>query len=181
MQHSKFIQAVHSRAARIAVGPSTVRGHGHAGVCEAARDYLRTVRLSKFGTQKQKPFIEALNDATEKLRLSLPKDAQRWGLARKIMNIFLRDCAYTSYLADEYNLRRSEDFYELPLDSITAKALKNSVGRSQLPQWPGVIHVTPEVNAVYQNAAKSEAERHGIARLHLDAFWWSLKRDKLKD
>jgi hypothetical protein len=181
MEHREFIQIIHSRAARIAVGPSTVRGHGHGGVCKAARDYLRTVRLSRFGTQKQKTFIGALDDATEELKLSLPKDARKWGLARKIMNIFLRDCAYTSYLADKYNLMRSEYFYEIPLDSITAKALRKSVERGQLPQWPGVVRVTPELNAAFQQVAQTEAQRHGIARLHLDAFWWSLSRDEPED
>lgn len=178
MRDREFIHTIQSRAARIAVGPSAVRGRGHSGVSQAARDYLRTVRLSRFGTQKEKTFFRALDDATEGLRLSLPKKAQKWGLARKIMNIFLRDCVYTSYLADEYNLLRAECFFEIPLDSITVGALKKSAGRGRLPRWPGVVHVTPELSSIYQLAAQTEAEQFGIARLHLDALWWSSHRDE---
>jgi hypothetical protein len=178
MQDQEFIQTIQSRAARIAVGPSAVRGRGHGGVSKAAREYLRAVRLSRFGTHKKHIFLRALDDGTEGLRLSLPKSAQKWGLARKIINIFLRDCAYTSYLADEYNLMRAEYFFEIPLDSITARALKKSAGRGKHPSWPGVVNVTQELNSIFQVAAQTEAKQFGIARLHLDALWWASSRDK---
>jgi hypothetical protein len=177
MKDREFIHTIQSRAARIAVGPSAVRGRGHKGVSKAARDYLRTVRLARFGTIKKKSFLRALDDETEGLRLALPKKAQKWGLARKILNIFLRDCAYTSYLADEFNLLGAERYFEIPLDSITAGALKKSAGRGKLPRWPGVVNVTQEISSIFQNAAQNEADQFGVARLHLDALWWSTSRD----
>lgn len=174
---NSFNKIIQSRTARIAVGPSAVRGKGHAGVAKAAREKLKSLDLVPFGTKNAGEFEAALNKATEELKQSLPAGARRWGLARKVLNIFLRDCAYTRYLADAYRLKRADVHYELPLDSITAKALKRAAGRGALPTWPGVKHVTPELSAIYQRAAQKEAAQHGIVRMHLDALWWSFSRD----
>lgn len=174
---SNFLHIIQSRAARIAVGPSAVRGRGHTGVSKAARAHLKSVDLLRFGTKKEVEFREALDVATEKLRRALPKGTQKWGLARKVLNIFLRDCAYTTYLREAHDLSLAEEFFEIPLDSITARALKRASGRGCLPRWPGVTHVTPELSYVFQTAALRVAKEKGIARCHLDAFWWALMRD----
>ena len=93
------------------------------------------------------------------------------------LNIFLRDCVYTAYLTDRFRLEKLEPKLELPLDSITAKALKRTASRGVLPPWPGVKHLSPFTSKVFQAAAANEATRLGIARVHLDAVWWSLDRD----
>jgi hypothetical protein len=41
-----------------------------------------------------------------------------------------------------------------------------------------VRHVTPELNDQLQEAAEREAKNHGLARVHLDALWWSKNRDE---
>ena len=174
---SSFNKIIQSRTARIAVGPSAVRGKGHAGVAKAAREYLKSLDLTPFGTKDAAEFEAALNKATGELRRSLPVRARKWGLARKVLNIFLRDCVYTRFLADANQLNRADAHFELPLDSITAKALKKAAGRGALPAWPGVKHVTPAISAVFQHAAEKEATKEGIARMHLDALWWSFSRD----
>jgi|SRR5665213_196841 len=173
-----FLHIIQCRAARIAVGPSAVRGRGHAGVSKSAREHLKSVDLAPFGTKNEKRFKAALDEDTEELRCALPKKAQKWGLARKVLNIFLRDCAYTIYLTQAYHLLLAEEFFEIPLDSITATELKRVSGRGYLPRWPGVKHVTPELNAEFQRAAVGEAKKQGVARLHLDAFWWAYSRDE---
>jgi hypothetical protein len=117
-----------------------------------------------------------LDACTEELRLAFPRAAQHWGIARKAMNIFLRDCLYTAYLNDEYQLESAEEFFELPLDSITAKHLR-AVPRNQLHRFPGVRYVTPAINAAFQAVALQEGRRRGLARVHLDGLWWSVSRD----
>ena len=178
---SNFLHIIQSRAARIAVGPSAVRGRGHSGVSKAARSHLKTVDLSRFATKKEEDFRGALDAATEELRRALPKGTQKWGLARKVLNIFLRDCAYTIYLSEAYDLLLAEEFFEIPLDSITARELKRASGHGRLPRWPGVKHVTPQLSSEFQVAALSEAKKQGVARLHLDALWWAFSRDEEKN
>jgi hypothetical protein len=94
-----------------------------------------------------------------------------------VINIFLRDCLYTTYLDAAFGLRKNEPYFELPLDSITATHLKRAAGRGKLPAWPGVKHLTKSLNAEFQKAAAAEAARRGIPRIHLDAIWWSVSRD----
>ena len=176
MDHERFESIVRSRTARIAVGPSTVRGRGNKGTVAASRDYLRGMDLAPFGTADADQFAAALDRKTERLRLGLPPEAQHWGLARKVLNIYLRDCLYTAYLC-RYALQDAERLYELPLDSITSLNLRAEVGGRRLPPWPGVKYLTPDLNEVYQDAAARVAKSHGLARVHLDALWWSVSRD----
>lgn len=122
-------------------------------------------------------FTAVLDQETLRLLADLPKAARHWGIARKLLNIFLRDCLHTAHLTDRFRLKKLEPQLEVPLDSITAKALKRSAGRGSLPPWPGVKHLSPAASEVFQAAAANEATRLGIARVHLDAVWWSLDRD----
>jgi len=172
-----FLRAIQSRAARIAVGPSTVRGQGGKGVVKAGRGFLRQLNLRQFATGDPRRFNRTLDRVTESLKKALPRPARSWGLARKVLNIFLRDCLYTVYLRNAYRLGRAEHLLELPLDSITARQLKREFGRGALPGWPGVKHNTPGLSREFQDAALVIAKAKGLARIHLDAYWWSQSRD----
>lgn len=176
MKKGEFLQAIQSRVARVAVGASAVRGRGNAGTVKAARTYLRQVQLAKFGARPA-AFRIALEEETNGLLKSLPRSARHWGLARKLLNIFLRDCSYTTYLESAFRLSRAHAEFELPLDLITATQLKRASGRGTLPKWPGVKHLTPSTSAQFQEAARVIAGRKSISRLHLDAIWWSQSRD----
>lgn len=175
---SSLVSAILSRAARGAVAPSTVRGLRTKGVVEDARRALREVDIRPLATANTKRFALALDTATERVRKGLPRGAQHWGVARKVLNIFLRDVLYTRYLCDEFSMQRAEWLLEVPLDSITAKHIKQSAGRGRLPAWPGVKNVTPELSRRFQKAAAVEAADRGFARVHLDALWWSASRDE---
>jgi hypothetical protein len=177
MTPKQLLNAIQSQAARGSVGASTVRGRGNAGSADAAREFLCTIDLTTFGSGSV-AFAAALDNSTDDLRAALPHAAQHWGMARKVLNIFLRNCLYTTYLNAEFRLDRTEDSFELPLDSITALNLKRAAGRGTLPSWPGVKHLSPSLNAQFQEAAAEEAAKRGIARVHLDAVWWSVSRDR---
>ena len=43
----------------------------------------------------------------------------------------------------------------------------------ELPRWPGVKYLTPEVSEVYQAFASKVARREGLKRVHLDAYLWA--------
>lgn len=163
---------VQHRAARVAITASATRGQG-AGVVACARPFLVGLKLAPFGTADPRAFARQLDAATERLRACLPKPAASWGLARKLLNIFLRDCLYTGYLAKAHGLAAAERLLEIPLDSITAKEIRREA--PALPRWLGVRHLDPDRSAVYQEAALLIAKRHGVARVHLDAYWWGAR------
>jgi hypothetical protein len=175
ISRDEFLKALQSRAARVAVTASAVRGSGNKGIVRAARRYLGQMNLGPFGSSDAMAFAAALDSETDGLCAVLPVGARHWGVARKLLNIFLRDCFYTSYLATDFCLHSSERLLELPLDSITVKHLKRAV--EGLPRWKGVRHLSPPLSQQLQEAAGKEAERKGIARVHLDALWWSVSRD----
>ena len=176
-KRNELLSAIQSHVARIAVGPSTVRGQGVPGVVEAARSHLRSIDLRQFGCANDQQFQARLNKATDRLQSELPRAARSWGVARKVLNIFLRDSLYNFYLRNAYHLELAESSYELPLDSITARELKRGTPRGRLPAWPGVKRVTADLSERYQEVADERAVDYGVTRVHLDSFLWSASRD----
>jgi hypothetical protein len=166
-----ILRAIQHHAARAAIGSSSMRGAGSAGVVMRSREFLGDLQLRQFGTSRRNRFAASLDSATRELQQKLPKGAQRWGLARKALNLFLRNCLYTCYLREEYRLDRAEAFFEVPLDSITGKHLVVASG-GELPRWRTVRGLTPAASAQYQTFAALLAAHRGHARVHLDALWW---------
>ena len=171
-----LLRAIQHHNARAAIGSSSMRGAGSGGVVKRARAFLCDMPLGRFGTSNKSEFGCRLDDATDSLKRALPKGAQRWGLARKGLNIFLRDCLYTTYLRDEYDLALAEHFFEVPLDSITgARLVRESQGA--LSRWKTVRGLDAKTSAAYQAVAAQLAVEKGIARVHLDALWWGERED----
>jgi len=175
MSDADLVQHIQAFVARAATGPSAVRGRGNKGVGKAAREFLGVMPLGPFGTRKAKDFIKELDRETEGLRKSFPRPARHWGLARKLINVFLRDAFYTVYLRDAYALDRAESLLEIPLDSITAERLHREDAQEELPEWRGVRNVDAAMNEAFQAAAADVAAAYGTARVHLDAVWYGAR------
>jgi hypothetical protein len=169
--NAELIELIQQHLARLAIGPSSMRGKGNAGVVRRARGFLAALDVHPFGTARARGFAIALDETTEALRGSFPRGVRLWGLARKGLNIFLRECLYCAYTREHYHLDRSEAYFEIPLDSITTAKLRRLPG-ADLPPWPGVKYLDAECSAGYQAVAAREAVRRGFSRVHLDALWW---------
>jgi hypothetical protein len=172
--HRGFIPHIQVYVARYSVSASAARGQRSPGLVRVAREHLAAVPLRVFAASSHARFRGALDRETERLRRALSRGAHSWGVARKLLNIFLRNALYTSYLRDWYHLDVAEDWYEIPLDSIVAKRLRGDM--RGLPRWPGVKHLTPAISALYQEAAREAAAGRGVAPVHLDAVWWGGSR-----
>lgn len=127
--------------------------------------------LKQFGELGPEDFGGLIDLTTDRLLAVLPSGARFWGLARKVVNIFLRDCLYNSALVNAYALERHQDLFELPLDSYTGSALF-ALDRTAVPRWGSVRGLTPELSLRYQALAKRHGDELGVARVHLDAMWW---------
>lgn len=171
-----FMRHIRTYVARYSVSASAVRGQRVPGLAAAARKYLAVVRLRSFAVGSRSRFLRNLDAHTERLRTAMPPGARTWGVARKLLNIFLRNALYTGYLRERYHLDVAEEWYEVPLDSIVAKRLRHESNGAALPRWLGVKHVTPSTSAVYQAVARRAARRLGVAPVHLDAVWWGGRR-----
>jgi len=134
--------------------------------------FLMSLKLERFHKKSEAAFLRELEVATNQLSVRLPTGARKWGSARKFLNIFLRGCSYNKYLCSHYKLHLLEPWLEVPLDSHVAKGPKRIAGRGNLPRWPGVIHLTPEDSALYQNCASEAARVDGVNRVDLDVKFW---------
>jgi hypothetical protein len=175
-QSTSFINDLRARAARTSTGASATRGQG-AGVSAAARRFLANLNVRDFATPRRSLFESRLDEATKRLTARLPVGSRNWGLARKVLNIFLREVLYTTYLAKYSRIGKAEQLLELPLDSITAKRLHEHAGRKALPRWKGVKHLDKASSDLYQRHAQLIACERKIARVHLDVHWWG-RRDE---
>jgi hypothetical protein len=142
------------------------------GDIEHIRRFLDRLDLRRFSDPAK--FSRTVDRSTTALAKLLPKN--RWGAARKFLNLYLRNATYNFYLRRAYRLDRVEHLLELPMDSYAAKELRKQCERRELPRWKGVIHLTSEANAAYQTFASKVAAREAIHRVHLDVRYWRSKK-----
>jgi len=171
-----LLLAFQARAARGALGALAMRSGGAKDAVRAGRAYLSEVDLTEFRTAGSARFRDALDGNTAGLQDAFPEQARHWGLARRGLNIFLRDCLSNVYLRDAYSLQVAERFFEVPLDTITGTMLHQLAG-GELPRWGTVKELTVEVSDAFQEVAARIAEEKGIARVHLDAIWWGQRAE----
>lgn len=174
----EFCKWVRERTAQTSIGASTVHG-SQEGTAAAAREVLRNVDLAKFSQCRSKiAFHSLLDKKTNNLQAELPEE--QWGLARKCLNIFLREAFYNRYLSEYFKLKKLEPWLELPLDSHVAKQIKSRAKDSKLEKptaFPGVGKVTPAINKEYQDLAKQLLKEDSECRpfksiVHLDLLFW---------
>lgn len=170
--NSNFINSIQCFIARTAIGPSTARNQGAINVVSSARKFFANLNLASLSKSKCRLFEKYLDKTTLNLQKRLPKKANSWGLSRKMVNLFFRDCAYNTYLRSHYKLKSLEPFLEIPLDSITAKALKGASIDPKLLKWSGVKKLDQKLSKEYQKAAQLIAKQNGVNRVHLDALFW---------
>ena len=169
--NQRQIDNLRLRTAELAVGASTVRGAGAPGTVAAARRALKAVPLRSFAVRSRRQFRAILERHTRNVQSRLPPNARHWGVARKVLNIFLRSCVYSRPLARAYGITHIEQWLELPLDSQIARGIRTCSG-APVPRWRTVKGVSPGTQAQYQAAAEALARKLRVRRIHLEACWW---------
>lgn len=169
---SDFLDQMHKHVAYTSVGPSTVRGQRTPGLVTKLRELLSEVDLAGLEAVEPQDFPNFLKSETKRIEQHMPAAARHWGIARKVLNIFLRAATYNHYLRRRFKLDRFEDLLELPMDSLTAKGLKSRSPARSLPRWRGVKYLTPTDNQHFQARARQIAMERKTACVHLDIYLW---------
>ena len=164
----ELITWMQKRAANGAVGASTIRGMAPAGTAKVIKDYLRGMDIKFVKARTESDFEKNLDVITDGLLKALPHGSKHWGMARKCVNIFLRNCLYNRYLCSHYKLEPLEEWLEIPLDSHVGKGLIAHAEKGSLPKWEKVIALTREQSNQYQQAARDLAKKKRVCRVHLD-------------
>lgn len=159
----QLLRAIKSLIARKTPSSSSIRGRPER-TAQVAQRFLRSLRLTGFGTSDAAEYRRRLDAATLALESELP-GRNTWGLARKLLNMFLRDCCYNAYLRAAYHLGRAERFMEVPLDSLTIEKIGD---RARLRKVQ-LRNLTAKISDDYQGAAGEWAKQRGLRRVHLDA------------
>ena len=161
-----------------AIPANAIRNQDAEGILPTLRARLARLRLLTFVATNRRNFERRLQAATNRLISRLAAD--RWGAARKALNLFLRACTYDHHLRVHYGLRRIEPWLEVPLDSYVAGALKRTREGRDLPKWGTLKALNEEDSRKYQEVAQAVADRKGLARVHLDLYYWTKGRDRKK-
>src|SRR5437899_12972822 len=86
-----------------------------AGFVEAAQEFLASLNLKQLANLEPSEYPKWLEDQTQALMASFPL-AERWGPARKSINIFMVMAWWNQFLCDESKLNRFGSVLEWPLD-----------------------------------------------------------------
>lgn len=177
--NKELLSWMQKRAANGSVGPSTIRGMAPAGTAKIIKEYFYSFDIRRIKAGSEKSFIRKLDGITDELLNTLPKESQHWGMARKCINIFLRNCLYNRYISDFYKLLPMEKWLEIPLDSHVGKGLIKNLESCNLPRWSTVIDLTRTNSDLYQKAANELASKKKVSRIHLDDLLY--RGDHIKD
>ncbi len=170
--NTKTIEYLKHRTVKLAIGNSTLRNQGAAGVAEAAREFLANVDLKSFSVDTVQMFSDVLDRATADLTEALPEGARNWGTARKALNIFLRDCLYNQFLCSHFALSHIHPWLEVPLDSHVASGLRKTSHKKEVPKWGTIRKLERGDSRKYQVVAAKVAEKIGCHRVDLDIYLW---------
>lgn len=155
-----------------------MRNPGAPGVIPTAREYLANLNLDDFQGPSAEQFRRALNRHTKRLQRKFPGGAHHWGLARKVLNIFLMEVNYNRFLIRAHRLAHVLPLLEVPLDSQVASGLRQEardLGMA-LPRWQGVSGLRPRESQIYQEFALKLAREWDTRRVLLDLVFW--RRDQ---
>jgi len=168
---------LHKRFTTAGITQSAVRlrkaRKGVTGMRATAREFCSSLKLNRL--PKPANYGVTLDEWTHELKGKFPKDGQYWGVARKCLNIFMRDASYNVHLCELYpRLKLLEQVFEVPLDSYTANGLLKEDGATHfgLGRWDAIIRLTPDEHQKFQRWALLVAKRKRILRVHLDLFYF---------
>jgi hypothetical protein len=173
IDRTDFLEHLQSYVANVAIGASSLRNQGAPRVIEKTRTFLAGLQLRHLKGLAPSRYADWLDRTTCKLQASFPDGAkEKWGAARKAINIFMCHARMNRELAAEYELERLADVMETPLDKLSATKLCEWAGVGKLPRWRGVGALIPDDSRAYQDFALEIAKQNGIPRASLDVLLW---------
>ena len=144
------------------------------GTIATARKYLQSINLRDFSdVASEDQFRNLLDEHTKKLRDELK--SKSWGMARKVLNIFLFQAVEHTLLNRNYALDKIIKYLELPLDNPNAKRLRKAAKKDERINlaWKNIKSLSPSTSMQFQEYARRHAyEKHNCERCYLEIYWW---------
>jgi hypothetical protein len=168
-----FFSKLKRNIAFLCIDNSVLRNQSAPGTVAKCREFCAQIDLYKFFIALKNNYAQYLNEQTDLLIDYCFEEDIRYGSARKALNIFFRHICYNGFIQREF--LNEEDLYshtsvlaplELPIDSRIAKSLSQE-------KWISIKGLGRAAHQQYQDLAFAEAQRRGIARIHLDIEFWT--------
>ena len=163
-----------------AIAPSTLRGQPPK-TRKVVHKFLHGIDLSVI-PDRNPGFKKWLDSKIRQLRRRLPGPSKPWGIARKALNLFLRDCCYNHHLRSTFHLDRIEMLLEIPLDGVVGKTLEDvarDASKGEVPRWPGLKYLTRRDSKAFQACATALAKKMNLpAVVFLDNYLFLGQRSK---
>ena len=190
----KLIDKAKERIAKTSVGASTVRGQTKGTVAEARKYLIKNINLEDFVNpdnfqnmldKHTEILFEKLKNLYESAEKNKKRNPPSWGLARKVLNIFLFEAAHNTILNRKYNLEEKIiPYLEVPLDYKNAERLKKHASDEDIElRWTNIKSLNDESSiqeyAKFQEYAKKCALREEYNckhRCYLELYWF--RRDE---
>ena len=188
------IDAIHQYTATTALGASTVRNNPE-DTARIAREFLKSVAPTELRALTKHEFPDWLNEKTTELQNCLAQNTSikrraekrpgpgiitrenRFGLSRKILNIYLHNCYFNKILNERCKLERFRDLYEVPIDNDTQEWIIHLAREAELDVKPiankvAIYKLTPSRNSLLQICAEDIASLLGTDRVFLDPLFY---------
>ena len=179
------VDMIQRYVAETSVGPSTVRGYvkNTQKICRAL---LAGIDLAELSEIEKPRFKSWLNKQTDALHIQLRRQGRRkkgiqtYGIARKVVNIYLHNVFYNCVLNRKYGLENLCDFLEVPIDSHVREWLLLIARNTRPPltidplitRADKIWRIDEKANTAYQDLANQVARQLNTKRVNLDAYFY---------
>ncbi len=106
-------------------------------------------------------FNALLDSYTSKLKqkVAKPVNAEHWGICRKAINLYLRDCYYNKALNEHFGLDKVASYLETPIDGFAMKALAKY---TSFVKKSAIKAIDKNTHQEWQKAAKTFAQTNKL-------------------
>ena len=158
-----IIELHQKRISRTCIGSNSTHGTlGKNGLNILHQNLYPIIKLKDVAACKSENEIKALLDSyTSKLKqkITKPIQSEHWGMCRKAINLYLRDCYYNKTLNEHFNLDKVANSLETPIDSFAMKALAKY---TSFVKKSAIKALDKNTHQEWQKAAKTFAQANKL-------------------
>ena len=120
-----IIELHQKRISRTCIGSNSTHATlGKNGLNVLHQNLYPIINLEHVAACKTENELKALLDSyTSKMKqkIAKPIHAEHWGMCRKAINLYLRDCYYNKVLNEHFKLGKIAAYLETPIDSLAMR------------------------------------------------------------
>lgn len=180
-----FYTQLQRNIASLSIDISILRNQSKAGSVKYCRDFCaENIKIVDFFQALRWDYLSWLDLQTKRLLNDQPSLEIQFGSARKVLNIFLKNISNNGMFQSKY--LKSENFIanngilsplEIPIDSRVVEGIKKHIPSTK--DLTSIKSLTEAQHSDYQNKALLIGNNNGIARVHLDMYFWTPETKKL--